>query len=425
MSARLRALFGGRAWLILFGALLLRVAIVKVTGNQLGGDAFEYDRYARSLASGHGYPLSSIAQSGPTAFFPPMYPGFLGTVYGLTGDSLTAARLAQALLGTLVVALIGVVCHQIWNRRIALVAMAAAAVYPPFLLAATTLLSEPLFLVFELAALVAVLEHRISSHRYRWAVVAGALAGLAILTRANGVVLLVPLVFGVVRPRPRLALRSYAQPLVLVAVALLVVAPWSVRNCVVFDRFLPLTTQADVAAARNYNPTAASQSKAPNTPRNTKRLLRLVRAAPDEAEVASRAGALGRRYMVHHPGYVIETVMRNSARALGFMDGRTRARQSATTEGASLLLAGAGVYSFYVFGGLALVGALAPAARRAPWWVWAIPVLLWLSVAWLAAGRPRYRIPVDPFVIMLAGIALVEGWDRLRLRLGGAEDKHD
>ena len=46
----------------------------------------------------------------------------------------------------------------------------------------------------------------------------------------------------------------------------------------------------------------------------------------------------------------------------------------------------------------------AGAAR--PAWLWAVPLLLFLSVVFLAVETPRYRTALDPFVILLAALAL-------------------
>src|SRR5690348_9268250 len=105
--------------LVVLVALLVRVAIVLATANHLGGDAIEYDRFARSIAAGNGYPASDIAAGGPTAFFPPLFPFLLGGIYAITGNDITVARLVLALLSTATVALIGVCCWQLWGRRIA------------------------------------------------------------------------------------------------------------------------------------------------------------------------------------------------------------------------------------------------------------------------------------------------------------------
>ena len=74
------------------------------------------------------------------------------------------------------------------------------------------------------------------------------MAGLAILTRANGMILLVPLALIMWAPR-----RSLGPPAVLVAVALLTVAPWTIRNAVELHAFVPVTTQFGSALAGTYN----------------------------------------------------------------------------------------------------------------------------------------------------------------------------
>ena len=56
------------------------------------------------------------------------------------------------MLGVLGVGLLGVLAAQLWGRRVALVAMALAAVYVPSILVATAIMSEQLFVVLMLAA---------------------------------------------------------------------------------------------------------------------------------------------------------------------------------------------------------------------------------------------------------------------------------
>src|SRR5690348_16137820 len=98
---------GGRArnrmaWATVLGlALVTRVGLVMATRPaRLGADPADYDRLARLLAGGHGWGHSELAAGGgPTAFRAPLYPLFLAAVYKVTNDSVTAARLAQALLG--------------------------------------------------------------------------------------------------------------------------------------------------------------------------------------------------------------------------------------------------------------------------------------------------------------------------------------
>jgi 4-amino-4-deoxy-L-arabinose transferase-like glycosyltransferase len=218
------------AWLILALALLLRVGYAAATPDYtLAHDAVRYDRVAKSIAQGDGYPYSRIPGR-ESAFRPPAYPVLLAGAYKLAGvedaptaDRVKVARILGIVVGTLIVALIGTVAARLWGRRVALLAMAGGAVYVPLILVGGSVMSEPLFAALLLGALAAALQHRRSVHGWRWLIVAGVLAGLTALTRANALVLLLPLALAVWTGRPRFSPRSLAAPAALVVVALLTV----------------------------------------------------------------------------------------------------------------------------------------------------------------------------------------------------------
>jgi hypothetical protein len=67
-------------------------------------------------------------------------------------------------------------------------------------------------------------------------------------------------------------------------------------------------------------------------------------------------------------------------------------------------------YAFYVLLTAALAGALAPAARRAPRWLWLAPLLLFAAVVF-AGSEIRYRAPVEPFLALLAALAVTKQSD--------------
>src|SRR4051794_2976515 len=170
---------------------------------ELVADARDYDGHAVSIAMGEGY-SDRLATGRPTAFRPPGYTYLLGGLYHLTGvweqprpERVIVARRMQVVIGTVLVAMVGLLGAQLWGSVVALVSMGLAAVYVPFVTMSGTVMSEPLFTVFMLGALSAAIQHRRSAHAYRWAVLAGLLAGAAMLTRANGLILLLPLAFAI------------------------------------------------------------------------------------------------------------------------------------------------------------------------------------------------------------------------------------
>ena len=61
---------------------------------------------------------------------------------------------------------------------------------------------------------------------------------------------------------------------------------------------------------------------------------------------------------------------------------------------------------FWIFAVLAVIGAFTQRARAAPLWFWAVPLLMYLSVVFLVVETPRYRTAIDPFIVLLAALAL-------------------
>ncbi len=72
------------------------------------------------------------------------------------------------------------------------------------------------------------------------------------------------------------------------------------------------------------------------------------------------------------------------------------------------------VLCFWLVAALAVAGAATRAARRAPGFLWAVPLLLYLSVVFLVVETPRYRTGIDPFVVLLAALAVTAALRRRR-----------
>lgn len=415
------------AWLILLLALLLRVGYMVATpGYELVHDAFDYDHAATSIASGEGWPYSR-APGRESAFRPPAYPVLLAGVYKVTGvehgtkhERLVPARILGILIGTLIVAMIFIVARQLWGRRVALLAMFGGAIYIPLILVGASVMSEPLFALLLLGALAAAIQHRRSTHRWRWVVVSGVLAGLTCLTRANALVLLLPLGLAVWTVRPRWSVRALAAPALLVVLALVTVSPWTIRNAIVFDRFIPVSTQLGSALAGTYNDQARLDKENPASWRaifhipEYQDIYAHIKTTP-EPLIEDILRERSKAYIREHPTYVAKVAEWTTLRMFE-LGGLDWSRHTAATISVTPGWAMAGVYCFWVFTLLAIAGAFTKLARRTPLFVWMVPVLLYLSVVFLVVETPRYRTGIDPFIVMLAALAL-------RRALPGAADR--
>lgn len=405
---------GPAFWALVAVALALRIGVVADTrGVPLASDPADYHRHAVSLARGDGYPETRAPGGGPSALRPPGYPFFLAGLYTVTGSKPTAARVAQALLGTLIVVLVGLMANRIWDRRTALVCAGLAAVFPPLIVAGASLQVEPFFVVLMLAALLAVLMYR-ASRRWPWVLLAGFLGGLATLTRGNGVVVLLPLAIGVWIARPRWSRRALVVPLALLAAAAITVAPWTVRNAVVLDAFVPLTTQGGYTLAGTYSEEVRIDARLPSAWRVP--VASIEKLAPqrlDEVALSRRLASAAAEYAAGHPSYVLATAYRNTLRLLHLRDLPYARQTLQRPTGVDSSMVELSIISFYVVSVVALIGLTTRAARQAPLFLWLTPGLLFVSAV-LVQGQIRFRVPIDPFVVVLAGLGLVSLWHRLR-----------
>lgn len=402
---------------------MVRVGVIVATpGFQPIFDAADYDRHAIAIVDGQPYFSQFAPPPAPSAFRPPLYPLALAVVHVLGGAG-TGGRLLGALLGVATVLLAFLIASRLWGRRAAVVTGALAAVFPPLVLLNASLLSESLFLPLELAVLLATLEYR-DRRKLRWAVLAGALCGLAALTRVNGLLLVIAALVGVWTLRPRSRRSALLASLAVLVAAVVTVAPWTIRNTIVFGRFVGISTQGGYALAATYNPESA-RVQPPGRPIQTQQLA-TFRAlyrdrSLDEGERASRLTARAVDFAIAHPGYVTQAVFWNTLRVFELhRDGPYHLTFQAgflQAVGAGRLVSPIVPASVYLMLVLALVGALTQLglirATRAPRFVWLFPGLMVLP-AIAVYGLARYRAPLDPFLLMLAAVALVTLAERLR-----------
>lgn len=404
---------GRLASALLAVALLVRVAlIVAQPGFVPVGDAVDYDAYAVSIARTGHYPPSTRVPSGePTAIRPPAYPYLLGGAYAVTGASDTAhryvvGRVLGAVLGVFTVALIGLVAYLLWGSLASLCTMAIASVYPELVAVSDSLLSETLFTPLVLASVGCLLMLR-RSRGYSWVAGAGLFAGLAALTRVNGIVVVLALLGGL------WALgrgRRVRAALILIATTAVVLTPWVVRDAVDFHTFVPISTETgytlegtynDVSRADAQNPAAWRPALAPPY------IGTLRRRDLNEAQMDTKLRSIALRYIRKHPAYLAKVVLWNGLRLLQFT-GNRREQRAARETGVGPKFSDISRYAFWVVLILACVALLTmPKARHVPVVVWAVPILLILTTIFVNASA-RYREPIDPFLILAAALPIAQ-----------------
>lgn len=250
------------ACLIGSAATAVRMLWVIVWSREPKGlsDMTLYRLFAEQIADGQGY--LSLGQH-PTAYYPPGYPYFLGLLQwtldrvGLGDHLLTAVGLSQALLGGLATGAVVLAGCRLGGRRVGLIAGVLMALWPNLIVHSSLLLSETLFLAVFSVALAAVVMIRPVAPWFSLPLVVASLAfGLCTLIRPQSTLLALPavvIVWAVASVGWRMLV---ARAAVLGLGVLLMVAPWTIRNAVVLDGFVPVSTNTGDNLCMGFNPDA-------------------------------------------------------------------------------------------------------------------------------------------------------------------------
>ncbi len=213
-------------------ALALRVALVLAFDVAPTWDGEFYHRGAVSIAEGTGYsePAIIAGQPGraPWSHYPVGYSAFIGAVYAVFGSGHSVAPLANACVGAFTAVLSFAFALELLGRRRARVAGALVAFHPGLALYCVLVMTEPLagFLVLLTGYVARSFGER------RWGVVAcGVALALSAYVRPQALLTLPLLLLLFKGSWPRRVARASVAG----AVSLALIAPWSVRNCVLLD----------------------------------------------------------------------------------------------------------------------------------------------------------------------------------------------
>ena len=406
--ARSRQLIVGAAVL----GLLLRLAFSFFywTGKPLTHDEREYLALAQSLSEGRGltYPEHHEVGTGQQFGRAPGYPAFLSLLAPDAAAASAPGRIkgVQAVLGAIVVGLIGMLASRAWNPAAGALAAFIAAVYPPLVWISAYVFSESLYMPIAFGSIlllaVACDQARIEqSSRGGGALVIGAglLSGVAVLVRP-GMLFFLPLVAVWFVRR-----RQWSLALAFCIAAVVVVTPWTLRNLRTYGRFVLVASEGGVTFWTGNHPLARGEGDLAANP-DLKRAEIAFRAAhpgmtAEELEPIYYRNAVS--YILQHPGWWIGLLAKKAFYTV------VPFGPSYTLHSTRYLLAS--VIPYLLLAPVAVVGVGRLLRRRT-----AAPLLLLaLSVVMTSLiffPQERFRIPVlDPTVIVCAS-GVLASWGR-------------
>ncbi|HUG00147.1 MAG TPA: glycosyltransferase family 39 protein [Ilumatobacter sp.] len=395
-------------------ALVLRVAWVlwvDRTGFVLN-DTLLYHANAESIAAGDGF---RPPWGGVSAQWPPGYSLVLAAVYAVFGVRPQAGELLNAFVGAIGVVLLMMLVERLVNRRTAVVAGIAFAVMPGPIMWTDVLVSETLFTTIFIGLFV-VLAH--AKPAPIWLVTIGLIIGIGANIRGEAMVWgLLPIVFfWSTSSRPEL-LRRVA---LIGAVAIATLIPWTVRNAVVMDAFLPTGTNASHTLWAGHNPAATGGQVYP--PAGYDDQFSTESPARElQSSKALRSDAIG--YMFSHPLRELELIPlklihlnRGDSYIFDWVNavpaGEAPPVSAINVERIGVLADAA----YFALLGFTILGA-AVLGRR----FWRTPATRCIAASFLTAlflygflyyGNYRYRLAYEPLMILVASTFVTRVWSQ-------------
>jgi 4-amino-4-deoxy-L-arabinose transferase-like glycosyltransferase len=204
--------------------------------QQRGGDTSWYLANGAALVGATPHNSAHVQLS--TLQPPPVYLIFIGIpqLFFSSETALIIIRILQAVLSTATCYCAYWLARRVAGERAGIFTLILTAFSPVFILESAQILTETLYLFWIILALVIYVYILDTRKPLAWLVLAGAIFGVATLTRA--VLLLFPLglvihLFLIQRPR-----KALMQAVVLFAAYALVVSTWTIYNLARWDRFV-------------------------------------------------------------------------------------------------------------------------------------------------------------------------------------------
>ncbi len=392
----------GLALMTLLGLAVRLLAAYANRDYPVIGDALTYHAEGGFLADGEGF--RRLFEDVPTAEHPPGHIVLLAGFDLLGVDSVSGQKYLLGVVGTATVLVTGLLGRRVGGERVGVIAAGLAAVYPMLWLPDAALMSETtstlLLVAVGLAAFRLADRPGVGS-----AALLGALIALGALARgeaiALGILLAAPLLWR--GGEGRMGRRAVLGSACLVA-AVLVLAPWAIRNATTFERPVLLSTNGDsVFAGANCESTYFGE---------------LVGSwdfrcfggpvTGDEAQAALQYRDRGFTYASEHRGQIPVVVAARLGRMLDVYRPWGQGGFFASQEGRQVRFHRAGLVMYWLLIPFGVAGVVLLRRRRrgVELLVLLAPFVLVVLVGAAVYGNTRFRTSAEPSLVILAAVGL-------------------
>jgi 4-amino-4-deoxy-L-arabinose transferase-like glycosyltransferase len=385
---------------IFIGALLIRgVFILTLQDGFYFPDSIDYSKAAISLITN--------GELGKAYNRPPGYPVFLAGIYMIFGESIFAIRMVESVMGALLAVVIALIGKRIGGEVVGALAGILWTIYPIGVFIAGLVYPTNIFTMLLACGVLCLLPYPQQELSPKRVFLAGVLWGLAAL--------IVPIVLVTIGTTSLwLILRGQVKRLVLVSLlflgSALTIVPWTIRDYYVYDQIVAVEPRVVQHLPRMLiAPENVRENKVDAILRHPglfaahfgSEFLHFWRLSPDRIQMNNQSY---REKEHEKDGRVIEKTIFSTGNLINAV---------------SILSTGP-LFFFAIIGTAAMW--FQQERRRELW-------LLWATILSVAVGysifytKTRYRIPIEPYIVILSAYGLRKTWRLIAIRFGYGRSK--
>jgi len=438
---------------VLIGILAVSVLLRVITGIVFFGneiqalpgtfDEVSYHNLALRVMDGHGFSFGErwwpgTAANEPTAHWSYIYTLYLVVVYSSLGPSPLIARILQAIIVGVVMpwllyrlsfrlfapsargeGMFTVTPHLQRAQRIALLAAASGAVYIYFFYYTASLITEGFYItgiLWSFDTAVSIVQSQKVSTKH-WAVL-GLAMGITVLLRQLFLLFLPFLLLWMWwAKRPRLT--NFILP---VAMVVLMVIPWTIRNYIAFDQIVPLNTNSGFAFFWGNHPRYGTKFIPILPSGEYYRMIpqELQEQGLNEAQMDSALLSEAFKIITADPGrYLLLSLSRIPTYFKFWPSGESGMVSNISRVGSFGLFLPFMLYGLF----LSLKQSFASWRERlaSPFTLMFLFMLVYTGIHILTWTLIRYRLPVDAILLIFAGYGLLDIGERVMARRQAAQ----
>ena len=387
----------------------LRLLFLFTIKNELRWyDEHNYHSIAISIKNGNGFVSTYNPYS--TTHWAPLQGYYLAGIYAIFGSHPLAARAVEDVLSGFIMLLIYFLGRKYFSYHVALIASAIFAIHPIFIYVSNTLYPTVIFTLISMLSFL-FFEQSISKKSYAKFVAASALLGLAMLAKPVAI-FFVPAITVSIWLKFKFSKNFWLGILILLFVVGLVLSPWIIYNHQKYGKWFFITQEGAYSFVAANNPHFELKERGQiSVPDELKQKVRQL----DEEQ---RNKVYFREAFEFITGQPLKFAKNYFLRFLSFWRFYPNTiSKNVDTNKRNIVVS---AIFYFALLPLSFIGMYLTRTR------WNQLNLLYLFVVFFAAGYAffvpsiRYRLPIEPYLILFAAVAIFSLFDKFRSNLGNS-----